>query len=153
MKKVCLYMMMVFGFVISLAASKEVQAATKYYSSSQAQLPATKEGYQKLIKIRKMQGNTVEYQEAKLVFVEDAVEYKFSKVKTAKLSGNTQYYVGNAKKFHCNLGGTWYSNGSKWIGRESKGSFQNKYSNYIDSAIIVKNGKVNKIFSRISMAE
>ena len=121
-----------------------VQAKTKYITASKAGLKSN--WYLTHYQIQSIKGNTLKYRTARLVVgANDVMSVKFGKSKTAKLTSSTKYYIGNTSRY----AGT----SSKWIYKTTKKNFKKKLTGkeWWD-VVLVKKGKVQKVFTKMQIA-
>lgn len=127
-----------------------VQAKT-YYTKNQVKLPLNSSKY----RLVSVSGGKVIYQKVTWVQKKDRLDVKLSKKKTARLTSSTKYYLGNGKRYYSQLPKKNYRGDKvKWIYITTKKDFIRKYSkgSYHDY-MMVKNGKVRRIYSKLQVAQ
>ena len=136
----------------SLFCAADMVQAKTYYSTKQVGLTGkydfiTGQKY----RIVSIKGNTVRYRTVTTVPTEYEFKLKFGKMKTAKLTSKTKYYIGDIKVFNNNTNPVFQN--KKWITKVKKAAFTKALNGkgWWDR-IIVKSGKVKKIFINMQLA-
>lgn len=127
-----------------------VQAKT-YYTKNQVKLPLNSSKY-RLVSVS--EGKVI-YQKVTWVQKKDRLDVKLGKKKTARLTSSTKYYLGNEKRYSSQLPRKNYQGDKvKWIYKTTKKDFIRNYSkgSYHDY-LVVKNGRVRRIYSKLQAAQ
>ena len=113
--------------------------------------------FQNMTKFRivSVNGNTVRYRKVKIGSKNGDVDITFGKIKTAKLTKKTKYYVGSVNRYNKTFtkGASTAFLDKKWIKRVSKSKFKKVLTGkeWWD-VVVVKKGKVVKIFTKMQLA-
>lgn len=156
-RKLMVIMAVIFA-ALMLICVPHTAHAKKYYSAKQVGLTGKNDIMQgRLYSIISVKGKKVRY--CKVSFSSkggDDLGLTFGKTKTAKLTSKTKYYIGEPSRFW-QLGGNTGDRAKysriKWIRKVNKKSFVSSLGRrqWWDH-IIVKNGKVQKIFTNMQIA-
>ena len=152
MKKLCKRMLLVLVLMNLVCCFSITANATKYLSLKNVGLKK----FQSMDKYRiiSISGKTVRYGMIKTVPKNDDFEIKVVKIKTAKLTSKTKYYLGSIKEFNKTLlpNGASFLN-KKWITKVNKSKFKKALTGkeWWD-VVVVKNGKAVKLFTKMQLA-
>lgn len=151
LKKV-LFLLAAIMFVSSL--SLNAHASSRYYSFKQ--LGVKNRDKLPKYKIVSVKGNTVKYKKVlRWIETEEGATVVFEKkVRSAKLTKKTRYYVGSLKKYNQESEKRYSSYTQfKWIKRVNKKVFKKKSKGWgCEDLVFLKNGKVIKIFTNMQVA-
>ena len=154
MKKSFLKGILLLAMFTSLFLIPAAVQAKTYYSTKQVGLTGkydfmTGQKY----RILSVKGNTVRYCTVRIVEGRDGISLKFGKTKKAALTSKTKYYKGDINRYYIASRSSTAEKNKKWILKVTKSAFKKALNGrgWWDR-IIVKNGKVQKIFINMQLA-